>query len=710
MLSSFRVAAIASAVLFAAFTFAAAAAEDPPPEFPEPIACAIQPDDPSIAPAEKGAWSECEKWVWSCIKNGREANLFTKQCVIPRTSEQYVLRKKFRLAPFFKPERYATDNALSDRFLLTILQNPAYTEQIPAVGIRIFGAYFDDPVNLENVSTRINLVNDGAMMRLGLRMTNFTSTRNVSVDGSNIRGSFYLMRARIDGSLFMERGVFDTVDIRDARIGSSVEGTGSVFTSEFQFDRADIDGKLILTKARLTVLKGWDARVGGSLELRLADVRRKIDLTGARIQGDLRMQDVTFGRQLNEAGGTCDWDPAIDASYVLNELNASLKGEDLETALREVMVERPRQGGKIADNPCSKQGAGNISLVKNEVLLRDMKIEGTLCIVDTTGAITVPPGAKSKSIESISLDGTEAKSTVLGWKGSSSTTLWRAVNYKTGYMVINLNRQPANHHIDNLDIGFISFSRRPLGSDKLEDIAGQSDEHLVKYKCELTPTADAIDAADSRDTQARIAQFFTTDKSGSAQPFAKVVERLDASSVDTLELRKALSDFRYRNACTYSEFSRTRRDRPWLSAKAAMTEAFANAPANSSPIVYRIDQTARMGLDLTCSAAYAGLREMVYYGHETWRISVFIAGAIVLFWALLKFDSVPPGGNMMRRRFGLSYAFDNLIPLRAYRMEPAAADELPNAPWLRVYRVLHRGLGLLFVILIFLFVYKSSTN
>ncbi len=680
------------------------------PEFPDPVACPAEADDPTIAEPEKAAWTACEKFVWSCIRKGEEANLFLKSCIKPRTTVQSEARKRHRLAPFFNPERYASTNAISDSFVLTLLQNPVYSVQIPALGIRIFGAYFADPVNFENVTTSSNLVLDGSMMRLGLRMTNFTTPKNVSVDGSNIRGSLYLMRARIDGSIFMERGVFDTVDLRDSRIGSSVEGTGSVFTNDFQFDRADIDGKLILTKARLTLLKGWDARIGGSLELRLADIRRKVDITGARIEGDLRMQDVTFGRQPRSGDTYCDWDPELKASYVLNELMEALPEADRAAAMREVMEDRPSYAGKPDGNPCHDKSSAKVSLVRNEVLLRDMKIEGSLCIVDTTGLIAGSSDpARPKFVETISLDGTQAKSTVLSWKATESRTLWRAVNFKTGYMVINLNDQPSDHFIDNLDIGFITFARRPSGELSNDDLVGQSDEHLVKYKCELTPAANTVDPAEDEDTQERIIRFFTSDKSASAQPFSNVVSRLEASSINTLNLRKALSDFKYRDACGYSNFSRARRDTTWVSVPDAWRKAMEKKPEGTSTALHAASELSLLGLDTACNVGVYGLRQMVYYGHEPWRIMYFIFGAIVLFWLLLKLDRYTPGQEMMRRRFGLGYAFDNLIPLKAYRMEPEAADELPNSTTLRAYRVFHRGLGLLFALMIFFFVYKAST-
>lgn len=697
---------VASVLCFLfAMAFNAHAADPVKPEFPQPQTCIAQPDDPTIADAEKAKWSDCEKWVWSCIREGNEANLFTKECLTPRTPAQKGARDRFRLAPFYKPDDFQASNALGDRFLIAILTNPAYSARIGATGVRIFGGYFKEPVNLENVSASTNLVLDGSMMQRGLRMTNFRSSHNLSLDGSNIRGSLLLMRARVDGSLFMENGVFDTVDLRDARIGSSVEGSGSIFNYDFQFDRADIDGKLILVKSRLTLFKGWDSHVGGSLELRLADVRRKIDLTGARIDGDVRMQDVTFGRQPRPNDSHCDWDPGIPGNHLLSDLKTSLSPENFEVSLNEIVGSRPSYAGVQKANPCAPiEGAPK--LVRNEALLRDMKIQGTLCIVDVSGDIAAGPGGIEKHIDAISLDGTTAKSTVLSWKPSKSGTLWRAVNYTTGSMLINLNEQPARHFIDNLDIGSITFARG-MGEASAEDLEGQAEEFLVKYKCD--PTSAVLDQAESRDTQDRIARFFRSDLSGSAQPFSAVVEKLNASGIATLRLKKSLSAFQNRNACTYSEFSKTYRELDWVSAPKAWRTAMEKRPPDTSKPLHIVNELGFIGVDAGCNALHFALKHMVYYGHEPWRLILWALAAVLLFRLLLMLEKRTPGQEMVRRRLGLAYAFDNLIPVRMYRINPYAADELPNSKFLRFWRALHRGFGLALLVFFFFFVYKAST-
>ena len=264
------------ATIAAALLSAEAAAQQPDPASIEfktyraPV-CLRPEGNLGLKPQDAGKWTACEQWVWSCIRQGKEANLYIKECTNPRPgNSEPNWRKPFQYAPFFEPERYQHTNALSDGFLRSILADPFYATQVEPPGVRIFGGYFANHVNFENVKTTANLVLDGSIFKQGLRFTNFESSKNISLDGSNVRGSILLMRARIEGSLFLQNGVYDTVDTRDTRIGSSLDAPSSVFNDELRIDRARIDGKINLAKARLTVFNAWSAVIGGYVEMRLA--------------------------------------------------------------------------------------------------------------------------------------------------------------------------------------------------------------------------------------------------------------------------------------------------------------------------------------------------------------------------------------------------------------------------------------------------------
>ncbi len=698
-----RSGALLVAVLLSAFA-SDARAEDKPLLFPEPEACAPQADDPTILDKDKVRWTDCEKWTWSCLRQGLEANLFAKTaCQTPRASETVELRQRLRLAPFVKPERYAESNLLSGAFLVAVVTNPHYSSQLGNVGVRLFGGYFNDPINLENYTTNVNLVLDGSVMRRGVRLTNFKTDKNLSFDGSNVRGSIHLMRSRIQGSLFMEAGVYDYVDLNDAKIGASLEGSSSVFNDELRLHRADIDGKVILTKARLTTLSGWNALLGSSLEMRLADVRFGVDLTGSHVRGDVRMQDVTFARQESLSSARCDWDPDIPAQNVLHELRTAVPAEDFTAVFREVVTDRPTRAGSILPNVCETAHAtdkGKVSVLAdhNSVLLRDMKIDGALCLVDVTGEIAVKgaPGGTT-NIGKIAIDGTSANSTILSWRNPSpSETLWYMVNYKTNYLLANLENSPRVHFTDNIDVGALTMMRRSaIYASSDTNHSELTDEYRVREKCDVTPGVGNNELAGDRLIQDRIIRYFNQDKSESPQPFANIVSRVDATGVNTTHLKIALSEHKNRNACSSSQIARAWKDKKWEGAKTKFASL-------------NVDETRKFVLDGFCSAGLLGLKYSVSYGHEPHNLIFIAIGLVLAFAAALHFDKPVSQVFQHGRRLGITYAIDNLIPLKPYRFDRLHADEKPSSPFLRAWLVVHRILGATLAILAFFYIYKAS--
>ncbi len=696
-------------VIMAAFSLACGlygqpAVADTPPSMTEPKACDVQPDDPTIRASEKTTWTDCEKWAWACVRQGLEANLFTKQCTVPRTSAHTLGRQQWQLAPFLDPKRFAATNALSARFVETILTVADYRNAIPAIGVRLFGGYFAEPVNLENLVVTTNLVLDGAMILRGLRLTNFRTDKNLSLDGSNIRGSLYLMRARVDGSIYMEFGAYDTVDLRDARIGASLEGTGSVFNSDLRFDRARIEGKLVLIKARLTMVRGALSHIGGSLDMRVADIRLGLDLSGATIAGDVRMPEVTFGRHPTAASAYCDWNPDADTDNLLNRISKSTASSSTESrqviaeALREVVETRPTIGGNKAYNSCEAASDVGALAELSAALLRNMRIDGTLCLVDMTGEIA---GAKDPStpfgIETISLDGTTAKSTIIRWKKSNSRTLWHAVDFKTNHMLVNLENRPRVSYFDNLEVGALTFISRDATEQIVSKATGPDrDEELLKTKCDVTPVATNTEPLDNHEAQDHIIDFFATNTSRSMQPFAQFVSRLQATGLDTTRLKIGLSELQYRNSCSTSELTTAWRTKDWSS---FLTQAGAS----------RAQEFYRLTLDSICSVGYSGFKYSVAYGHRPLNLVLWALGIVALLYLTLWFDRPDPMTNGTRKHPGLVYVIDNLIPLKPYRIDRDKAEQKPQSGWLKVHLAAHRGLGVLLAVLAFFFIYKAST-
>jgi hypothetical protein len=689
---------------------------------PEPMACPEVPGDLGLRPEQaqgESAWNACERFVWSCIRDGKEANLFAKRCLEPRVLATALLVRHQRYAPFIDPERYRDTNRLGGNFLRTILFHKEYSERIQPPGVRVYGGYFADIVNLENVSTDRNLVIDAAIIRNEIRLTNFRTSANFSLDGSNVRGVLLLNRARIEGSLFLQKGIYDHVDLRDARISSSIDAADSTFTGLVRLDRATISGKVDFERSRLTNWSAVDANIGGLLRMHLADVRARLDLTGAKIGGDVRLQKLNFGRWHEDGKPLCDWDLDRDPKATFSSISPGMKDRpDLfEKIRREILIDRPAGRG-LVDIDASYMCTDGIRRERHEVLLREMKIGGTLCLIDVTGGVQSmsrsPAASGLSSIETISLDGSEAKSTVLRWAESDSATLWHAVNFSTGHMLIDMDSQPRHHFIDNLELKTLAFVSSKRNTGAIDRVTEESDKAL----CDISPDPKSVIPADSRAAHDRIISFFTTETqhlSRSAQPMTRIVERLQSSGAASTHLKMGLSEYKFRQLCSTSEVLKAwakRPSGPWYGAPAAFwsTAGTVMGQPELSGLGPKVDEIRKIALDTGCSGAITSYKYAVSYGHEPHNIIFVIAIFVLLFWLLLSFDRSGRrgGGPAAPQTLGLLYSIDMFNPFPQVQLSKDHAAMHPKSRGLQVYARFHRFIGFILCLLLAVSVYSAG--
>jgi hypothetical protein len=298
---------------------------------------------------------------------------------------------------------------------------------------------------------------------------------------------------------------------------------------------------------------------------------------------------------------------------------------------------------------------------------------------------------------------------------AETSTLWRAVNFKTEYMLINLQAQPSRHYMDNLNVGFLAFVRRPLDGQEPE----VGDENVDKYLCDVTPARDNVMRSDARETHERIVRFFSgpANQSGSAQPFAKVVERLEQSGVASSYLKAKLSEYRYAKMCRNAAFTKAYAEQnPWLpawqKAQGAWVAIWGRGEERAEIRNWREagGDAARVVFDGICRAGMAAYKHTVSYGHEPYYLVVYVIGCIALFWGLLLFDRRPAGpASSAAPKLGLFYAIDTFVPLAQFRTNRRHANLEPNSRLLRAYLRLHRFFGLVLSVLVFLLLYRAAT-
>lgn len=111
----------------------------------------------------------------------------------------------------------------------------------------------------------------------------------LAVDGSTFKGKLTMGSVSAGGSLFLQQTEFGEVDLRGAKIGGQMTMDGSTFKGKLIMPSISVGTSLFLRQvefdspANLMFLS-----VGSNLDVRVATLRG-LDLTGSRIEGELRL-------------------------------------------------------------------------------------------------------------------------------------------------------------------------------------------------------------------------------------------------------------------------------------------------------------------------------------------------------------------------------------------------------------------------------------
>jgi hypothetical protein len=205
-------------------------------------------------------------------------------------------------------------------------------------------------------------------------------------------------------------------------------------------------------------------------------------------------------------------------------------------------------------------------------------------------------------------------------------------------------------------------------------------------------------------------RFFagSANESRSAQPFSKIVERLEESGATSTYLKTQLSEYRLARVCTTSAVSKelsTFDDLGVLTFPRRLVEAWQKAHENNEITYDSVGETNRLFWDGICSGGRMVYKYAVSYGHEPYNLFYYAVIFIGLFWLLLKLDRTGPEPGP---KLGLTYAIDTFVPLAQLRLDRRNATALPNRGLLRLYLRFHRFTGLVFAVLVFLFIYRVA--
>ena len=301
-------------------------------------------------------WTEPEKWAWTQICEGKEANFNER------------LKEKLDPRNPAHAGEWSDERKLSSIFLETILLHEPFRSAIPRRGVRIIGAYFPNFINLIDASIEQLLLLYKSRFKSQVDMNRLRTPTSISLEGSKFDGDLNMDSISVGDSLLMREAEFGKVVLRGAKIGGQLSMSGATFKGKLNMNAVSVGSSLFMGNAEFG----------------------KVDLTGAKIGGQLSMSGATFKGKLN-------MDSISVGRNLLIREEESDEGVLRGAELGEVVLRGAKIGDQLNIEGATFKGKLNMSTISvgsdlfmrneaefDEVDLIGAKIGGQLSMVETT--------------------------------------------------------------------------------------------------------------------------------------------------------------------------------------------------------------------------------------------------------------------------------------------------------------------------------------
>ncbi len=216
-------------------------------------------------------WTPQEQWVWTQICEGEIADFNNGNhyggMLDPRKSEEWL---KYR------------NRILTPEFLKMILLHEPFRGALTHHGVRIVGAWLEDPIDLSHATLAHPLLLESSRFDKDVNLSFLKTPFLISLNGSKFNGKLDMNAIEVKSHLFMSDGAeFNIVEFTSAKIGGQISMSGSNF-----------NGLLIMTSMDIGNLYMRDNAVFSDVDLASTKVGGQIDMTGSKFQGKLNMNSI----------------------------------------------------------------------------------------------------------------------------------------------------------------------------------------------------------------------------------------------------------------------------------------------------------------------------------------------------------------------------------------------------------------------------------
>lgn len=641
---------------------------------------------PLSFPLPENQWTEPEKLAWSCIRKGLEVNFDREDCAVPRARARHKLVK--RMEPGCRSNAYeaalSATRTLRSRFLETIIGSEKYSKRVGPVGYRLIGAVFRENINLENININSSLVLDDSIFWNRLSLDGARADKNISLDGALICGTLSMKRARIGGELFMRRGHFRNFEANDIEIDKGITIERSVFFHMFLIDRSKIGKLFYANRAFLTNFVAKGALFDGDIAFTNGAIRCHVALSGSNINGSLTIVNTEFGDNKSDEN-YYRWSPTRIQEGLNDEMDRFDNFSRYITELDE--YQRFNANNTNMDRslqPCERN-----------ILFERASVAGSVCWNNVNPFPHVRGEPRNLAI---SLDATRVVGAlVINWdQKDTSDNIWLFTNMNLGWLYSDLRNWPNRYRIIDTIYDNMSFLKKKCDGFLHQTASGETD-YTEDGTVDLPAATDAWSwfskgVLDAKEVTVSTVESVVT----LLHNWLGVTSDTSPSRVQLANSLHEVGEAALQRVPTWLKNSEPRSTQPFVSAIEALNKAKVDTRIISVALEdFKSKTDALSPLQVFFQAIY---RATVRYGYYPLNIIWWVLGAVLLFWAMLRYFEGPievkQDGEVRVVRPGFIFSVDNFIPV-------AKLDEINykirlRHPFTRRYLRVHKALGYIF--------------
>ena len=155
------------------------------------------------------------------------------------------------------------------------------------------GSTFKGKLDMDSASVGVNLfIRRAELGEVNLRAAKIGD--QLEMDGSTFKDKLGMDSASVGVNLFMRNMEFDRVDLRGAKIGGQLNMNGSTFKGKLIMDSASIGSSLLMRQAEFGAVDLVAAKIGGQLSMVRSTFKDKLIMQASSIGSSLFLWQVKF--------------------------------------------------------------------------------------------------------------------------------------------------------------------------------------------------------------------------------------------------------------------------------------------------------------------------------------------------------------------------------------------------------------------------------